>query len=432
MATMTDIASPPVLKRHVAAAVAGNALEFYDFTTYAYFAIQIGHAFFPSRAPFVSLILSLMTFGAGFLLRPVGAVVIGRYADRVGRKPAMLVSLTLMGVAVLGLALTPSYAQIGPAAAFLALGWRLVQGFALGGEVGPSTTFLVEAAPPHRRGLYASWQAVGQAAAAMAGGLVGLAIANLAGEADLASWGWRAALLIGGLVLPFGYWLRRTLPETLHRADSSPTSHPADARFSGHARILLLGVALICAATVGTYVIGYMTTYAITTLHIPPRMSLWTPTAVGAVGIVSSLAGGVLCDRFGRKPLMIWPRAAVLLMIMPAFMLIVRNHDAVTLVAAISLLAVFGGLSGAAVYVGLIESMHRGLRSTGMGLVYSGTVALFGGTTQPMIAWLIHVTGDPLAPGWYMTAACAVGLAASLAFTESARPRAPAAATAPA
>jgi MFS family permease len=233
-------------------------------------------------------------------------------------------------------------------------------------------------------------------------------------------------------VLPFGYWLRRTLPETLHRADSAPTRHPADARFSGHARILLLGVALICAATVGTYVIGYMTTYAITTLHIPPRMSLWTPTAVGAVGIVSSLAGGVLCDRFGRKPLMIWPRAAVLLMIMPAFMLVVRNHDAVTLVAAISLLAVFGGLSGAAVYVGLIESMHRGLRSTGMGLVYSGTVALFGGSTQPMIAWLIHVTGDPLAPGWYMTAACAVGLAASLAFTESARPRAPAAATAPA
>jgi MFS family permease len=173
MATMTDVASPPVLKRHVAAAVAGNALEFYDFTTYAYFAIQIGHAFFPSRAPFVSLILSLMTFGAGFLLRPVGAVVIGRYADRVGRKPAMLVSLTLMGVAVLGLALTPSYAQIGPAAAFLALGWRLVQGFALGGEVGPSTTFLVEAAPPHRRGLYGSWQAAGQAAAAMAGGLVG-------------------------------------------------------------------------------------------------------------------------------------------------------------------------------------------------------------------------------------------------------------------
>ena len=137
-----------ILKRHVAAAVAGNALEFYDFVTYAYFAVQIGHTFFPTGSEFASRMLSLSTFGVGFLMRPVGALVLGRYADRVGRKPAMMLTLGMMGVAVLGLALTPGYAQIGLAAPIIALAWRLLQGFALGGETGPTTAYLVEAAPP--------------------------------------------------------------------------------------------------------------------------------------------------------------------------------------------------------------------------------------------------------------------------------------------
>ena len=410
----------PILKRHVAAAVIGNALEFYDFVVYSYFAIQIGHAFFPAKTAFVSLMLSLATFGVGFFLRPVGAVVIGRYADHVGRKPAMLLSLTLMGASILGLALTPAYAQIGLAAPILALAWRLIQGFALGGEVGPTTAFLVEAAPPARRGFYTAFQGVSQAAAALTGGLIGVILANLAGPQALESWGWRVALGLGAVVLPFGYWLRSNLPETLHREDSQFDSHPASARVRDHLRIILIGLGVITSGTVGTYVLSYMTTYAVTTLHMPARIALGASVSVGVFGIVGGLAGGVLCDRHGRRPLLIWPRIVVMLLIIPAFQFIVWRHDAASLLSAVGLLALIGSLGGAALYTALTESMHKGLRGAGVGLIYAAAVAVFGGTTQPMIAWLTHATNNPLAPAWYMLAFSFVGLIAALMLRESA------------
>ena len=156
---------PKVLRRHIAAAVVGNALEFYDFVTYAFFAIQIGRAFFPAGNSYVSLMLSLATFGAGFVTRPLGGVIIGAYADRVGRRAAMMLSLTLMGGAITTLALIPPYAMIGVAAPILAITARVVQGFALGGEVGPTTAYLLETAPAHRRGATVAWQGGSQSIA---------------------------------------------------------------------------------------------------------------------------------------------------------------------------------------------------------------------------------------------------------------------------
>jgi len=212
-------ATPPLgatLKaRHVAAVTAGNALEFYDFLTYAFFAAQIGRTFFPSHDAAGSLLASLATFGAGFLMRPVGALTIGRMADRIGRKPAMLLSFTLMGVAMVGLALTPSYRAIGIAAPILAIGFRLVQGFALGGEIGPNTAYLIEAAPPHRRGLYVSFQYMSQDGSILVSGLVGYGLASLLSDAAMDSWGWRVAFLLGAAIVPFGLILRRQLAETL-------------------------------------------------------------------------------------------------------------------------------------------------------------------------------------------------------------------------
>src|SRR5450432_1640450 len=202
-------------KRQVLAVVIGNGLEFYDFVTYAFFAAQIGRSFFPSDTPGTSLLASLATFGAGFLTRPLGAFVIGRYADRAGRKPAMLLSFALIGVGVVGLPLTPSYAAIGIAAPLIAIAFRLLQGFALGGEVGPSTAFLMEAAPARRRGLYVSLQATSADVAVLVAGLVGVGLASALEPAALNSWGWRAALLGGAVIIPFGLLLRRTLGETL-------------------------------------------------------------------------------------------------------------------------------------------------------------------------------------------------------------------------
>jgi MFS transporter, MHS family, citrate/tricarballylate:H+ symporter len=416
-------ASGVVLKRHVAAAVAGNALEFYDFVTYTYFAIQIGDTFFPVNSDFMRLILSLGTFGVGFVMRPVGALVLGRYADRVGRRPAMMLTLTLMGVAVLGLALTPGYAQIGVAAPVLVLVWRLLQGFALGGETGPTTAYLIEAAEPEKRGLYASWQPASQSVAFFFGGLVGLSVAHLGGSAGLATWGWRVAVGVGALILPFGFWLRRTLPETLHKPEEGPRPHPPRASVRDHLPIFLIAMGLIGAGTVGTYVLTYMTTYSVTTLHVPAEVSLAIPIFTGVTGFAFSLIGGRLTDHFGRKPFIVGTRLALILLSAPIFWLVVRNRDAVTLMAAAALISVILNLGAAALYAGLIESMHREIRGAGFSTVYALPVAILGGATQPFLAWLIHATGDLMAPAWCMMAVNVVGLLAALAFRESAHVR---------
>ena len=207
--------APGIKWQHIAAATIGNALEFYDFLTYAFFSIQIGHAFFPSQTAYGSLMLSLATFGAGFLTRPLGAFVIGNYADRVGRKPAMMLCFVLIGCAIVGMALLPTYARIGVAAPILAIVARMIQGFSLGGEIGTNTAYLAEAAPAAKRGLIVSWQGASQYLALIAGGLVGTLLTTVLPPAALEAYGWRIAFLLGAAVVPFGFWLRSRLPETL-------------------------------------------------------------------------------------------------------------------------------------------------------------------------------------------------------------------------
>lgn len=414
---------PPITARQVTAAVAGNALEFYDFTVYATFASQIAHTFFPGRTPFLSLILTLATFGVGFLLRPIGAVAIGRWADRHGRRPAMMFSFALMGLSILGLALTPSYRAIGPAAPLLVLFWRLCQGFALGGEVGPTTAFLIEAAPPARRGYYGAWQGGSQNLANLAGGLVGVVLAATAGAASLDLWGWRVAFLLGTLVLPFGLILRRSLPETLHRPEARSHVQPDAATLRASAPVLLRGLALIAASTVPTYVFGYMTTYALRTLHMAAGVSLAATAVSGTCGLVGGLIGGMLSDRLGRRAILIWPRIVFLLATWPAFFLLVRHHDATTLLGATAVITFTSALTTAAVFVSITESLRKEVRVLGMGTVYATAVAVFGGSTQPIIASLIEFTGDPLSPAWYMMAFTAVGLAASILTPETAHRR---------
>src|ERR1017187_2709879 len=201
---------------HVAAATIGNSLEFYDFLTYAFFSIQIGHAFFPAQSAFGSLMLSLATFGAGFVTRPIGAFVIGNYSDRAGRRPAMMLCFMLIGFAIVGMALIPTYAQIGIAAPILAVIARMVQGFSLGGEIGSNTAFLLEAAPLEKRALVVSWQNASQLIALVVGGTVGAILTFIRPPNVLDADGWRMSFLLGSVAVPFGLWLRTNLPETLH------------------------------------------------------------------------------------------------------------------------------------------------------------------------------------------------------------------------
>ena len=424
-----DIASeaPPIKRRHVTAAVIGNALEFYDFTTYAFFAVQIGHAFFPTGAggfvnsEFGSLMASLGTFGAGFLLRPVGGVVIGTYADKVGRRPAMILSFTLMGAAIFALALIPSYRSIGIAAPILAVLARLLQGFALGGEVGPTTAYLVEAAPIRRRGLYASWQSASQSIASMVGGGVGVVLALILSAAHLEEYGWRIAFLLGALTLPFGLMIRRSLPETLHAPDHLPEYKSRGiAIISDHFRAIVIGLMILMGGTVATYVLNYMTTFARTTLNMAASPSFAATLVNGLFGLIASLAGGWLSDIYGRRRLMLIPRFAFLFAVYPIFLLIVYQHSTMALLVGTALLSILLNISSGAFYVAFGETLPKRVRGVIFATVYATSIAFFGGTTQPIIAWLIHVTDNPLAPAWYLLLATSLSVIAMLMMAESA------------
>ena len=411
------MAAPSLPVKHVAAVAVGNALQFYDFLTYAFFAAQIGRVFFPSHNPASSLLASLATFGAGFLTRPVGGVVIGMMGDRVGRKPAMLLSFALMGASILGLALTPSYATIGVAAPILVIGFRLVQGFALGGEVGPSTAYLIEAAPPLKRGLYVSFQYMTQDAAVLVAGLVGVTLANLLSAPALDAWGWRVAFLIGAAIVPFGLILRNGLPETLEAAGARDEPSPPLRPFL---RVAILGLVMFASAMIVNYVLTYLTTYSGETLHMRASLAFGATVVLGISGVVFDPIGGWLSDRFGRKPVMIWPWLFLLAAGAPAFLVLAHFRNAASLFGAAAILEIPLAISASSVLVAITESMPARIRSGAVSTLYAVAVAVFGGTTQFAVTWLIQVTGSPLAPAWYLAAAAGAGLVAILLFAETA------------
>jgi MFS family permease len=409
----------PLRLRHVAAVVVGNALEFYDFLIYGFFAVYIGRAFFPSTDGATGLLLTLATFGAGFLTRPIGAVVIGSIGDRVGRKPAMLLSFALMGVAIFGLALTPSYARIGIAAPLLALAFRLLQGFALGGELGPSTAFLVEAAPPERRGFYTSMQFVSQQFAALLAGGLGVLLADVMDVAALEAWGWRVAMLAGALIVPFGLLVRRDLPETL-RAEETACQGADDRRMRAYAGLVALFLLIVLAGTVGTYIGAYQVTYALTVLHLPAGVSFGVIVVRSLIAVPTSLLGGWLADRFGRKPLLVVPQTLLVASILPAFWLITAVRSAPVFYSALGWLSFLAAFTGPATMVTLMESLPRDVRCRVMSIGYATVVAAFGGSAQFVVATLTEVTHDPIAPAYYWMAAATIGFGAMLLIRESA------------
>jgi MFS transporter, MHS family, citrate/tricarballylate:H+ symporter len=428
---MTDIASGARPKsipvRHVAAVVVGNALEFYDFLTYGYFAVYIGRTFFPMHSAGSSLLLSLATFGAGFLARPVGAIVIGSMGDRIGRKPAMMLSFSLMGIAIIGLALTPSYGQIGAAAPILVLIFRLLQGFALGGEVGPTTAFLVEAAPPNRRGFYAAMQYTSQDVAVLSAGLVGTLLASQLDAQQLQDWGWRVAMLLGACIVPFGLMLRRTLPETLHAADDAALAPDATsgalsmrARLRPYLMLIVLGLVMLASGTIGTYVLSYMTTYALVTLHMAATVAFGAIIVNGLFQVLFEPTSGFLSDKFGRKPVMLIPGFMLLLSIFPAFWVISHYRTTFTLYAAIAWLSALLALSTVPVVTTLTESLPKSIRSGTVATVYAFAISIFGGSTQFTVTRLLQVTDNPLAPAFYWSAAAILGLIAMALVKESA------------
>ncbi|SFQ07738.1 Predicted arabinose efflux permease, MFS family [Bradyrhizobium sp. Ghvi] len=401
-------------------ATIGNILEFYDFGTYSFFAIQIGQAFFPATDSFASLMLSLATFGTGFLTRPIGAIVLGSYSDRAGRRPAMTASFTMMSVAVLLLAMTPSYETIGVAAPSLVVFARLLQGFALGGEVGPTTAYLMEAAPADARGLAVSFQPASQQIAATAGALAGEILSLTMTTEALNAYGWRIALLLGAATLPFGFWLRSVLPETLHRSEANVLVTQPGRQSDSDRRIMSLGFVILASCTISTYVTGYMTTYAINTLHVSAPVAFGTTLISNTAGIAAALLGGVLADCAGRRRIMIWPQVIALLMTYPVFLWIAESRSAFALIGGLGALTLIGTIPYSAFYVSMAEALPRNIRGRAFATTYALAIAVFGGTAQAIVTWLIHLTGSALVPAWYMLFAGTAGLLAMLMMPETA------------
>ncbi|HEY2444289.1 MAG TPA: MFS transporter [Rhizomicrobium sp.] len=410
--------------RNVVAAIIGNAFEFYDFVTYAFFAVQIGHVFFPSQSEYASLMLSLGTFGAGFAMRPIGGILIGRYADRVGRRPAMILSLSLMGGAVLAVAIVPSYAAIGIAAPVLVVIARMAQGFALGGQVGPTTAFLMEAAPLPQRGLYAAWQGGSQYCASLAGGMVGIVLSTFMDAGSFQAYGWRIAFALGALALPFGLFLMRSIPETLH--DSVRNAPRADSDWSmlvANRRVIVLGLVTLASATIFTYITNYMTTFAENVLHLGNAVAFGATIIVGVSGLAGVVFGGWVSDRWGRWPTMVWPRAAYLLLVLPSYAWIVEQRSAVALYCATAVLVFLGTMSVGPFYAALSESLPARIRGSTVGTTYAVSITIFGGSAQLIVTWLLHISGNPLAPAWYLIASGACGLVATAMMAETAPAR---------
>lgn len=411
---------------HIAAVAAGNALEIYDFIIYTFFAIFIGRAFFPTHDPVVSLLLSLATYGIGFITRPIGGLVLGRLGDRLGRKPALLITFALMGVGVLGVAVTPTYGQIGIAAPLFVLAARLVQGFAFGGEIGPSSAFFVECASEGRRGLVGSLASATQGLGLLVASGVATLIALVLTERQLADWGWRLAFAAGVVIVPFGLFIRRSLPETAPHLRAEATVHSKTPW-----RLVIVTGAIILGGTVNTYAGNYMTTFAMDSLHLAPKTAFSIGIVSGICSIVFSPLGGWLSDRYGRRSVGLVFALAFAALVLPAFALVLARPSPLTLYLNTACLSITGAMWGSALFAGYTESFPSRMRSLAVGGIYAATVTIFGGSTQFMIAALIHWTGQPMVIAWYRLAATAVLIGGILALRESAPARVRRAALAP-
>ncbi|QND51716.1 MFS transporter [Phyllobacterium sp. 628] len=399
-------------RRHaIAAATIGNGLEWFDFTVYGFFTPIIARLFFPATDDLTSILLTVGTYGVGFFMRPVGAVVLGVYADKHGRKAALTFTILMMAVGTALLGLAPTYAQAGIVGPLVIVLARLIQGFSAGGEIGGATAFLIEYAPPEKRGFYASWQQTSQALAVVLGGICGTIVTHALDPAAIDSWGWRVPFLLGLLIGPVGFYIRARVDETPVFTDShtQKSQSPLRDALREHPRGIASGFGVTILWTVCTYVLlFYMTTYAVKQLNIPLGDAFVATTIGGLVLMLGCPIAGAISDRVGRKRLLLTAAIAIGVLIYPLFAWVNASPTLATLaiVQAILglLLAAFTGPAPAL----LAEQFPAGLRSTGLSLAYNFAVTIFGGFAAVIVTLLIEATGTKLAPSFYVMAAALV------------------------
>jgi MFS transporter, MHS family, proline/betaine transporter len=409
----------PTLTRVIVAASLGNALEWFDFLVYGYFAVTISKVFFPGGNETASLLLTLGTFSVSFLVRPIGAILIGAYTDRAGRKAGLTLSILLMVVGTTMTALMPGYATIGLAAPILILVARLLQGFSVGGEFGSAVTFLAEQTAS-RKGFVASWQWASTGITGLLASGFGIVLTSILSPEQLVDWGWRVPFLFGILVGPVGLYIRRRLDETPEYVEIKPTRTPVRDVLREHPIECLLAMGAAVISNSSAYIILYIPTYAMKELHLP-QVTGFTATLVGAaiLGIASPFAGH-LSDKFGRSGILTGTAWLFLLTTYPIFYLMVAYPSLATAMFAAGWLSlVKAGYSGV-LPSQLAELFPTPIRAIGVSLSFAVAVTIFGGFTPFVATWLIAVTGNSLSPSFYIMFTAALSIIA-LAFVRRRR-----------
>lgn len=407
--------SHPQARRAIISSSIGNALEWFDILIYGAFAVVIAKQFFPTGDDSVSLLLTFATFGVSFFMRPLGAVVLGAYADRSGRKSALMLSIMLMTIGTAMIAFMPSYASIGLLApAGIALG-KMIQGFSAGGEFGSSTAFLVEHAP-HRRGFFSSWQVASQGISLLLAAIFGAVLNNMLTPEQLASWGWRVPFIFGLLIAPAGIYIRRHLDEAPEFKESSEkTNAPLRDTFSSQKLRLLIGSGSVIMATVSVYLSLYIPTYAVKQLGLPAWSSFAAMSVAGLIMFVGSPLVGALSDKIGRTPFMIISSALYIVLTYPMFVFLTNSPGFLQLLLLQTVIGVLMTMYFAAMPALLADIFPVATRGTGMSLAYNIAVTIFGGFAGLIITWLIDFTGNKLSVSYFVIFGAVLSLVASLA-----------------
>ncbi|WP_028204508.1 MFS transporter [Paraburkholderia nodosa] len=413
----TSGVSPMARAATVLRVTSGNFIEQFDFFLFGFYATSISKIFFPSTSEFASLMLTFAVFGAGFLMRPLGAIFLGAYIDKVGRRTGLIVTLSIMASGTILIACVPGYATIGLLAPALVLLGRLLQGFSAGAELGGVSVYLAEMATPDNKGFYTSWQSASQQVAIVVAAAIGYALNQWLSAQQIGAWGWRVPFFIGCAIVPFLFMLRRSLQETaaFEARHHHPQAREIFAMLLGNWRTVIGGMLLTAMTTTTFYLITvYTPTFGKSVLKLSTSDSLMVTLLVAASNFVWLPIGGTISDRVGRKPLLLAISVLAIFTAYPALSWLADAPSFARMLIVLLCFSFFFGMYNGAMVAALTEVMPVEVRVAGFSLAFSLATALFGGFTPAVSTYLIQVLHDKAAPGYWLSFAALCGLCATL------------------